>query len=279
MTREEFYQEFNVLYNNINSNVVTGLSSYEISVFLTKGQEQLVKEYFNPLGNKYKQGFDDSAKRQIDFVNLVAYTEIPVSAFPQTIDSRAVAFVLPQDLLFIINEKLKIVYTYQENNINKALTKEAVILPITNSSYNSLMSKPFGEPLRKQAWRLLQSSARQAAYVIPNIFDRLKDNAFNITYKAALKSNVSYLTGPIYTYKLRYIRKPRPIIVEPLVGEYQGLTIDGKVGNEVIYNGTSPCELNEEIHREVVQRAVEIAKGSYPSDNTQIITQLGERSE
>lgn len=279
MTREEFYQEFNVLYNNINSNVVTGLSSYEISVFLTKAQEQLVKEYFNPLGNKYKQGFDDSAKRQIDFVNLVAYSEIPASAFLQTIDSRAVAFALPQDLLFIINEKLKIIYTYKEDNTNKVLTKEAVILPITNSDYNRLMSKPFGEPLRKQAWRLLQSSAGQAAYVIPNIFDRLKDTSFNTTYRTALKSNVVYLTGPIYTYKLRYLRKPRPIIIEPLIGEYQGLTIDGKIGNEVIYSGSSPCELNEEIHREIVQRAVEIAKGSYPADNTQIITQLGERSE
>mgnify|MGYP000875439848 CR=1 FL=1 len=279
MTREEFYQEFNVLYNNINSNVVTGLSSYEISVFLTKAQEQLVKEYFNPLGNKYKQGFDDSAKRQIDFVNLVAYTEIPVSAFPQTIDSRAVAFVLPQDLLFIINEKLKIVYTYKEDNNNKVLTKEAVILPITNGDYNRLISKPFGEPLRKQAWRLLQGNGGNASYVIPNIFDRLKDASFNTTYGIVLKSTVSYLTGPVYTYKLKYIRKPRPIIVEPLVGEYQGLTIDGKVGNEPIYSGTSPCELNEEIHREIVQRAVEIAKGSYPADNTQIITQLGERSE
>nr|DAG98507.1 MAG TPA: hypothetical protein [Crassvirales sp.] len=279
MTKEEFYQEFNVLYNNINSNVVTGLSSYEISVFLTKGQEQLVKEYFNPLGNKYKQGYDDSAKRQIDFVNLTSYIEAPASAFPQTIDSRAIAFVLPQDLLFIINEKLKIVYTYKEGNTNKTLTKEAVILPITNSDYNRLMSKPFGEPLRKQAWRLLQNNQRNAAYVIPNIFYRLKDASFNTTYGVVLKSNISYLTGPVYTYKLKYIRKPRPIIVEPLVGEYQGLTIDGKVGNEPIYNGTSPCELNEEIHREIVQRAVEIAKGSYPADNTQIITQLGERSE
>ncbi len=279
MTKEEFYQEFNVLYNNINSNVVTGLSSYEISVFLTKAQEQLVKEYFNPLGNKYKQGYDDSAKRQIDFVNLTVYTEVSTSTPTQTIDSRAVAFALPTDLLFIINEKLKIVYTYKEDNTNKTLTKEAVILPITNSDYNRLMSKPFGEPLRKQAWRLLQSGSMNTSYVIPNIFDRLKDTPFNTTYRAALKSNVSYLTGPVYTYKLRYLRKPRPIIVEPLVGEYQGLTIDGKVGNEPIYNGASPCELNEEIHREIVQRAVEIAKGSYPADNTQIITQLGERSE
>ena len=53
MDHIEFSNEFDVLYNNIMSNAAPGLNEYEKSVFLTKGQEEIVKNYFNPKGNKY----------------------------------------------------------------------------------------------------------------------------------------------------------------------------------------------------------------------------------
>ena len=34
-------------------------------------QDELLKNYFNPSGNKYQSGFDDNPKRQIDFVLLI----------------------------------------------------------------------------------------------------------------------------------------------------------------------------------------------------------------
>ena len=63
MTTKEFSNQFDVLYNNIMSNQAPGLDEYEKSVFLTKAQEDIVKAYFNPKGNKYFEGFDDSALR------------------------------------------------------------------------------------------------------------------------------------------------------------------------------------------------------------------------
>lgn len=72
MTAQEFSNEFNILYNNISSNGAPGLDEYEKSVFLSKAQEELIKTYFNPLGNKYREGFDDSPKRQEDFKQLIA---------------------------------------------------------------------------------------------------------------------------------------------------------------------------------------------------------------
>lgn len=47
MDHIEFSNEFDVLYNNIMSNAAPGLNEYEKSVFLTKGQEEIVKNYFN----------------------------------------------------------------------------------------------------------------------------------------------------------------------------------------------------------------------------------------
>lgn len=67
MTNQEFSNEFDVLYNNIMSNQAPGLDEYEKSVFLTKAQDEIVKNYFNPKGNKYQEGFDGNEKRQIDF--------------------------------------------------------------------------------------------------------------------------------------------------------------------------------------------------------------------
>ena len=46
MTSEEFSNQFDVLYNNITSNQAPGLNEYEKSVFLTKAQSEIVKNYF-----------------------------------------------------------------------------------------------------------------------------------------------------------------------------------------------------------------------------------------
>ena len=73
MSIREFSDQFDVLYNNITSNQAPGLTEYEKSVFLTKAQDEIIKNYFtaNSKGNNIQQGFDDSAKRQADFSALM----------------------------------------------------------------------------------------------------------------------------------------------------------------------------------------------------------------
>lgn len=72
--------------------------------------------------------------------------------------------------------------------------------------------------------------------------------------------------GPI-NYQLRYVKRPKPIIVENLIG----VSIDG-------IDTKSECELSSEIHPEILQRAVELAKAAYIGDlNSQIA--LGQTSE
>lgn len=70
MTCEEFSNEFDILYNNIMSNQAPGLDEYEKSVFLTRAQDDIVKRYFTPKGNKDYEGFDSSLKRNVDFSTL-----------------------------------------------------------------------------------------------------------------------------------------------------------------------------------------------------------------
>ena len=73
MLISEFSDQFDVLYNNITSNQAPGLNEYEKSLFLTKAEKEIVKNYFtaSSKGNTIGQGFDDSAKRQADFSILM----------------------------------------------------------------------------------------------------------------------------------------------------------------------------------------------------------------
>lgn len=61
------------MFNNITSNQAPGVNEYEKSVFLTKAQDEIVKNYFNPKskGNTVQEGFDDTAKRQADFSGIM----------------------------------------------------------------------------------------------------------------------------------------------------------------------------------------------------------------
>ena len=114
MDLSEFSNQFDVLYNNITSNQAPGLSEYEKSIFLTKGQDEIVKNYFNAKGNKYQEGFDDSAKRQIDF-SMLMDTVIPdlVTALnPLHHGNNNKCYKLPDNILLYIMQVLLILLRY-----------------------------------------------------------------------------------------------------------------------------------------------------------------------
>ena len=70
-TVKEWSDAFDVLFNEVMSNASASLDEYDKSIFITKGQEEVIKNYFNPKGNKYQEGFDCKQKRQIDFSSIM----------------------------------------------------------------------------------------------------------------------------------------------------------------------------------------------------------------
>ena len=157
MTTQEFSNEFDVLYNNIMSNQAPGLDEYEKSIFLTKAQEELVRDYFNSRNVKNAQGFDDSQKRQYDFSTLLSGAElydcadnIRALAASRLIvsnpvfDNRSRVYLAPSDLFLVINE-----------SIEDSAKRRYSVLPISYDEYNRLMLKPYGFPLKRQAWRII----------------------------------------------------------------------------------------------------------------------------
>lgn len=265
MTLTEFSDQFDVLYNNITSNQAPGLTEYEKSLFLTKAQDEIVKNYFtaNSKGNNIGQGFDDSAKRQADFSVLMC-TKVQASeatGFPSgysKIDNRSKLYTFPNDAYIIINESVTTA-SPGTGSLNRYQ-----VIPLRYDEYTRLMSKPFKRPLKNQAWRLINTGS-----YANNEYTRF----------------VEIITTPGLTgtpsYQIRYIRKPKPIIV----GSLDGLTI-----NNCIYSGEATgsnkapdhCELDPILHEDILQRAVELAKVAWTAtgqDNAQMVLQAGQRSE
>lgn len=245
MTNQEFSNEFDVLYNNIMSNQAPGLDEYEKSVFLTKAQDEIVKNYFNPKGNKYQEGFDGNEKRQIDFSMIMRSNQISTGFTDGVFDSRGKVVTISSDVMMILNEYVTVTRAKSNGDPNSAPeTVRLTIVPINYTEYSRLMSKPFKRPLKWQAWRLLINDANT--------------------------KKVEIIVGPkdtITAYHIRYIKRPQAIILSDL----EGVTLDNKTTAQ-------ECELDPILHPEILQRAVELAKAAYTGDLKSSV-ELGQRSE
>lgn len=322
MTNSEFSNTFDVLYNNITSNKAAGLNEYEKSVFLTKAQNEIVRNYFESgsAGNTVKKGFDDSAIRQVDFSNLLTTVNLEETTGDTAalLDVRAKLYVLPKDkkILIIVNEAMhlgetktetveyrqwndsgwttvetsavdtsKIVGTYDKTTWEEQQKESSTamagkdgdvvaltgpvekieglrqIVPLTYDEYMRLMSKPFKEPLKWQAWRLITQGTAESS------------NTAEIVLTSADRKKYT-----VFKYSVRYVRRPRPIILTGLGDAFgEEVSIDGETGGT---EGIS-CELNEAVHDAIVQRAVELAKVAWEGDvnQTQMHITAGQRTE
>lgn len=223
MTTTEFSNEFDILYESISSNGAPPLDAYEKSVLLTQAQEILVKNWYSNKFNVAREGVDETEKRRRDLSELYKQhiSTNPVTNSTQAINEYSKFFVINDDVMFIIQEKVKISST--DVCFNNTIID---VVPVTHDDYNYLIRNPFKKPNYNTAWRMEHSklSTNRVVEIIPDS-----------TYV------------PI-EYHYRYIKKPNPIIVSGL----SGLSIDG-------VSIQTECELSESSHREILHMAVELA--------------------
>lgn len=182
---------------------------------------------------------DGSAEKPLD--RIIKYSPFNDPLFDNRENSKSVN--LNSDILMIINEYIIV----KRGNQKVRLT----VANINYDEYDRLMSKPYKRPLKFNAWRLL-------------------DNFNN-------QNNADLIVGPndeILGYSVRYIRRPRPIILD----KFDNVTIDGLGMSEDDLNRENPCELDPILHKEILQRAVELAKASYSGDLTSQLA-LGQNSQ
>lgn len=244
MTTLEFNKEFDILYNNISSNSAPGLDLYEKSYYLTKAQLEIVKEY-NGLLNKHQKGFDGSEKRRIDLKELIVdykTTDFTTSTNSITTSLNSKFFKIPQNLFLIKYEKGHFKYNSCELELD--------IIPITLDEFNEKLKNPFKKPYKKVAWRLDFNSNNN------NQVEIVSDQ--NITL-----------------YHIRYLKFPSPIILTDLLNDPEFIGM-----NLTLYGQTSEqtCLLNQEIHQEILDRAVELAHRDYKENTLQNKVQLNNRN-
>ena len=98
MTSQEMSLEFDILYNNIASNMAPGIDAYEKSVFLTKAQEQIVTAI-------YDGSFEGSEKLR-ECINPLVETKVCTEDTPTTKigveKNYSRFFFLPEDAWYIV---------------------------------------------------------------------------------------------------------------------------------------------------------------------------------
>jgi len=247
MTTTEFSNEFDILYNGIATNSAPGLDLYEKSVYLTKAQLELVKNYFNPRGNKYRQGFEQNSKRRNDLNELVrSFTSNIVFTSDEGISENSKFFRIPNNTFLIIQEKAKV------TSGNTCLDGKYVgIKPKTHDEFNTQEENPFKRPDNNTIWRI-------------DFYSQI-GSFKNVELISPL--NLS-------EYKFRYIIYPSPIVLTDLLTDFPGesLSIDGITQPQT-------CQLSESMHREILDRAVELALVDYKPASVQLKTQANLRNE
>lgn len=225
MNNKEFLNEFDLLYNNIRSNMAPSLNEYEISLFLTEAQEVLVKEFYTGK-NAFRQSFekDEEVTRSLSslvrtFVTSEEYSPEFISDIVETISPSSSLYKIPEEVWYIIKEGVKLddeLGCYQGQYID--------VVPVRHDKVSSITRNPFR---REGDFRVLRLS--------------IADNLHELISKY-----------PIMSYMIRYIVQPSPIILTDL-GD---LSING-------ISVESECKLHEAVHRDILTRAVYIAAGTY----------------
>jgi hypothetical protein len=253
MTNLEFINEFDIAYNNTRSNSAPGLDLYEQSVFLTKAQEQIVFNYFNPNSNIKREGFENTEKRRRDLekivknytigagANIVLATSTGVNL--KGLDSYFIS--IPDNLFFITQEKVIL-----------SVDRYATVIPMSHDELMLQVDNPFRKPkdnlVSVIVWRVDNSLG-----------------TFDESVEIVIPEGAT-----IQTYQMRYVEKPEPIVLVDLSTEFawQGLSVDGVTAE-------TSCKLNSIVHRQILDRAVDMAIEAFEKTRIQTHPMIASRNE
>jgi len=191
MTPQEILNEFDLLYNNLSSNSAPPLDPYEISVLMTKAQEELVLTYYSGYNNRLI-GFESTEETAEYLSKMVKEYEPVLPPNDLALGFKRYRVDKPEKMLFVLREHAT---AYKNKKCDNVV---CVVNPVTQDNLNRVIRDPFKQPNDRKVLRC-------------NV-----DNQIQLYSKLDLKS-----------YVLTYLEKPNPIILVPL--DYNiGNTIDGE---------------------------------------------------
>ena len=231
MTTEEFSDAFDTLVNSAAN--VDGFGSidstlkfdeYEKSYFLTKAQEEVVRELYTGK-NRFGENFEKTEELRRLLNNLIVTHKQPLSE--ENYNDLALtdkSYLVPifDDVMYIIYEAVRL----KDDSLGCYSGTVINVQPITHDEYNKIKDNPFRGPTRYKALRL-------------DTNDNQPINCVEIISKYACDE-----------YIVRYLKKLNPIILVNL--DDSNVSIDG-------HTEKHDCELNSILHEYILERAVDMA--------------------
>lgn len=231
MTNEEFSNEFDVLVNRYSAvNLpphTLGFNEYEKSIFLTKAQEEIVRDIYSGK-NVFNDSFEKTEEIRRSLESLIkTYITPDKKSGNIGISNTSVFFELPQNLWFITYEAVSL----KDSKLGCKDGEYIQVIPVTQDEYHRIKKNPFRGANDRRALRL---------------------DAGNRLVEIVSEYNIE-------KYLIRYLSKPKPIVLVDLedltidIANTMGGTIDSKSMKK------QECELNPVLHRIILDRAVRLA--------------------
>lgn len=230
MDNNEFSAKFDVLLNSYNFPPSFGsehpafnpaLNEYEKSVFLTKAEQELFVSLYNGTaipGVAFE--ITEESRRYLDnLVETKIYTQEDAVEDTDILDANSKVFQLEDEVAFIT---LELVSYDKTGDCFSGFT--AKVYPITQDEYARVKDNPFRGPTKYKVIRLDKGNR-----------------------KVELIPAKGY---PIKKYLMKYLRRPKPIILTDL--NNTNLSIDKE-------KDVTECEMNPILHNAILERAVALA--------------------
>lgn len=226
MNVQEFSNSFDTLLqpyitkDNFGEQNNLAFDEYEKSIFLTKAQEQIVLELYQELEQS-----EEVRKYLSNLIKTDNY--VPIGEQDETLinnNFKSYKVEISNNILFMIYEQCTL--SDENNCINNKIVS---VVPTIHDDLDKVLKNPFKSPNSRKVIRL----------------------DFDNKIELISKYNIS-------NYKVRYLKKPNPII---LVALEDNLSINN--GDTKVSNG----ETNPILHERIVQRAVQLAVQSKVKSN------------
>lgn len=238
MTTEEFSDAFDTLvnsaanvdnYGSIDSTLK--FDEYEKSYFLTKAQEEVVRELYTGK-NRFRESFEKTEELRRLLNDLIVTHKQPLSE--ENYNDLALtdkSYLVPilDDVMYIIYEAVRL----KDDSLGCYSGTVINVQPITHDEYNKIKDNPFRGPTRYKALRLDTNNTK------------ITDEDVQSTNYVEIISKYS-----CDEYIVRYLKKLNPIILVDL--EDSNVSIDG-------HTDKHECELNSILHEYILERAVDMA--------------------
>lgn len=222
---KQMYDDFQLVYNNLASQLAPGLDTFEISMYLTKA-------YFTLVTQSAEQ-YEKSERARKSLTELVDDAKLSEYIFSNAADYKiteeSVFFKLPSNVLYIVYESIIMSTSHVVPECIRG--KKLDVVPVNHDDFTQVYRNPF-KFTQKKALRL----------------DITNDNGERLSEIVTKDSHIS-------KYHIRYIRKPSPIILETLTGNDY---IEGQ-------QQESECELNSILYQDIVRLAAQMAYKDYKS--------------